>query len=105
MIAPDLPGFGHTVVHGGTAFRYSFDQLAETIDGFVTAMGLPRYALYIFDYGAPVGLRLALAHPERVSAIVTQNGNAYREGLSDAWGPWQAYGRNPYRAHAPARRD
>ncbi len=95
VIAPDLPGFGHTVVPAGTPFDYSFDRLAEVIDGFTAAMSLSHYALYIFDYGAPVGLRLAMAHPDRVTAIVTQNGNAYLEGLSDAWGPWQAYWRDP----------
>ena len=95
VIAPDLPGFGHTVAPDRASFTYSFDRLAETIDGFTAAMGLARYALYIFDYGAPVGLRLAMLHPERISAIVTQNGNAYLEGLSDGWGPWQAYWREP----------
>ncbi len=101
VIAPDLPGFGHTVAPSRAAFSYSFDRLATIIDGFTTAIGLERYALYIFDYGAPVGLRLAMAHPERVTAIVTQNGNAYLEGLSDEWGPWQAYWRDP----TPENRD
>lgn len=95
VIAPDLPGFGNTISPPRPAFTYSFDRLAGIIDGFTAAIGLARYALYIFDYGAPVGLRLAMAHPERVSAIVSQNGNAYLEGLSDAWGPWQAYWREP----------
>jgi pimeloyl-ACP methyl ester carboxylesterase len=94
MIAPDLPGFGNTVAPSRAEFEYSFDQLAAVIDGFVDALGLTRYALYIFDYGAPIGLRLAMSHPERVSAIVTQNGNAYVEGLSTAWEPWQAYWRD-----------
>jgi pimeloyl-ACP methyl ester carboxylesterase len=95
VIAPDLPGFGNTIAPRRAAFDYSFDHLAEIIGGFVNAMGLVRYALYIFDYGAPVGLRLARAYPERVSAIVTQNGNAYIEGLSKEWEPWQAYWRDP----------
>ena len=95
VLAPDLPGFGNTVAPSRARFDYSFDHLAEVIDGFVDAHGLTRYALYIFDYGAPIGLRLALQHPERVSAIVTQNGNAYEEGLSTAWEPWQAYWRKP----------
>jgi pimeloyl-ACP methyl ester carboxylesterase len=95
VLAPDLPGFGNTVAPSRARFDYNFDHLAEVIDGFVDAHGLTRYALYIFDYGAPVGLRLALQHPERVSAIVTQNGNAYEEGLSTAWEPWQAYWREP----------
>ncbi len=95
VLAPDLPGFGNTVAPSRARFDYSFDHLAEVIDGFVDAHGLTRYALYIFDYGAPTGLRLAISHPERVSAIVTQNGNAYVEGLSTAWEPWQAYWRDP----------
>lgn len=95
VIAPDLPGFGNTVVPPRGSFDYSFDKLAEVIGGFVDAMGLTRYAIYIFDYGAPTGLRLAMKHPERVTAIITQNGNAYEEGLSKDWGPWQAYWRDP----------
>ncbi|MGI4745640.1 MAG: alpha/beta fold hydrolase [Janthinobacterium lividum] len=95
VIAPDLPGFGNTVAPPRDAFTYSFDRIAEIIEGFTEAMGLTRYALYIFDYGAPIGLRLAMKHPERVNAIITQNGNAYLEGLSQEWGPWQAYWREP----------
>jgi pimeloyl-ACP methyl ester carboxylesterase len=95
VIAPDLPGFGQTSIVPREAFPYSFDALAETIDGLVEALALTRYALYIFDYGAPVGLRLAMRHPERVSAIISQNGNAYLEGFSDGWGAWQDYWRNP----------
>lgn len=95
VIAPDLPGFGNTIAPQRAAFAYSFDKLAEVTEGFVEAMGLTRYALYVFDYGAPTGFRLAMAHPERVSAIVTQNGNAYVEGLSKEWEPWQRYWREP----------
>lgn len=95
VVAPDLPGFGNTVAPGRAAFAYTFDHLAEVLEGFVNAMGLTRYSLYIFDYGAPTGLRLAMRHPERVSAIITQNGNAYIEGLSSEWEPWQAYWRDP----------
>jgi pimeloyl-ACP methyl ester carboxylesterase len=95
VIAPDLPGFGNTVAPPRAGFEYSFDNLAEVIGSFVDALGLSRYALYIFDYGAPTGLRLAMKHPERVTAIVTQNGNAYVEGLSKEWEPWQAYWRSP----------
>jgi pimeloyl-ACP methyl ester carboxylesterase len=95
VIAPDLPGFGNTVAPSRASFAYSFDKLAEVIEGFVEALHLTRYALYIFDYGAPTGLRLAMKHPERVSAIITQNGNAYIEGLSKEWGPWQAYWKDP----------
>lgn len=101
VIAPDLPGFGNTTAPRRDAFEYSFDRLAEVIEGFVDAMGLKRYALYIFDYGAPTGLRLAMRHPERISAIVSQNGNAYVEGLSKEWEPWQAYWRKP----SPANRE
>lgn len=95
VIAPDLPGFGNTVAPPRSAFTYSFDRLAEIIDGFTVAMQIDRYALYVFDYGAPVGLRLATAHPERVSAIVSQNGNAYTDGLSPEWEAWQRYWREP----------
>ena len=104
VIAPDLPGFGNTVSPPRGAFNYTFDSLADVIEGFVEALGLSRYALYIFDYGAPVGLRLAMRHPERVTAIVSQNGNAYIEGLSDAWEPWQAYWRDPTPANREACR-
>lgn len=104
VIAPDLPGFGNTVAPPRAAFTYSFERLAEVVEGFVEALKLSRYALYIFDYGAPTGLRLAMRHPERVSAIVTQNGNAYDEGLSAEWGPWQAYWREPTPAHRMACR-
>src|SRR6202041_2941282 len=95
VIAPDLPGFRNTVAPGRDKFEYSFDHLAEVIGGVVDALGLKRYAIYIFDYGAPTGLRLALKHPERVTAIISQNGNAYIEGLSKGWEPWQAYWREP----------
>src|SRR5665213_2829119 len=88
VIAPDLPGFGNTKTPARGRFKYTFDNLAHVIEKFTEAIGLSRYALYIFDYGAPTGLRLAMAHPERVTAIITQNGNAYLGGLSDAWVPW-----------------
>ena len=91
VIAPDLPGFGLTAVPPRGQFDYTFDNLATVLDGFTEALGLRRYALYVFDYGAPTGFRLAAAHPERVTAIVSQNGNAYQEGLSEAWKPYQAY--------------
>ncbi|WP_157134770.1 alpha/beta fold hydrolase [Sphingomonas sp. PAMC 26605] len=105
VIAPDLPGFGQTQAPRRAAFDYSFANLAKVIEGLVDAIGLTRYALYIFDYGAPTGLRLAMARPERVTAIVTQNGNAYIEGLSELWGPWQAYWRDPTPEHREATRD
>jgi pimeloyl-ACP methyl ester carboxylesterase len=104
VIAPDLPGFGQTKAPARSAFEYSFDNLAKVIGGFVDAIGLTRYAIYIFDYGAPTGMRLALAHPERVTAIVTQNGNAYIEGLSKEWEPWQTYWREPTPEHREATR-
>ena len=105
VIAPDLPGFGNTVAPPRGAFTYSFDKLAEIMAEFVNALGLERYALYIFDYGAPVGLRLAMHLPERVAAIISQNGNAYVEGFSDGWAPWQTYWRDPTPAHREACRD
>ena len=95
VIAPDLPGFGFTEVPEKRKYTYSFDALAHTIEAFTEALGLNRYAIYIFDYGAPTGLRLAMAHPERVSAIISQNGNAYEEGLGDAWGPIRKYWAEP----------
>ena len=104
VIAPDLPGFGQTNAPPRGQFTYSFDALAEVVDGFVDAIGLGRYALYIFDYGAPVGLRLAMRHPERVTAIISQNGNAYLEGFSGQWGAWQTYWREPTNAHREACR-
>lgn len=91
LIAPDLPGFGQTKAPPRGTFDYTFDRLADVIQGFTDALSLDRYALYIFDYGAPVGLRLAMRHPERISAIISQNGNAYVDGFSDQWGPWEAY--------------
>ncbi len=95
VIAPDLPGFGFTEVPEERAYRYTFDALANTLEAFTGALQLSRYALYVFDYGAPAGFRLAMAHPERVTAIVSQNGNAYQEGLGEAWAPIQQYWREP----------
>jgi pimeloyl-ACP methyl ester carboxylesterase len=95
LIAPDLPGFGQTKAPSRGAFEYTFDNLAKTIDAFVQAMGLARYAIYIFDYGAPTGMRLALAHPERISALITQNGNAYEEGLGPMWALFRKYWNDP----------
>jgi pimeloyl-ACP methyl ester carboxylesterase len=104
VIAPDLPGFGQTRTPSRDRFAYTFDMLAEVMGGFVDAIGLTRYALYIFDYGAPTGLRLAMRHPERVAAIVSQNGNAYLEGFSDEWGAWEAYWADPSEANREACR-
>ena len=91
VVAPDLPGFGFSDVPDRKQFRYTFEQLAKVIGHFTETVGLERFAIYVFDYGAPVGLRLALAHPERITAIISQNGNAYEEGLSDGWNPIQKY--------------
>ena len=91
VIAPDLPGFGFTDVPYERQYSYSFDQLALTIEAFTRALKIDRYAIYVFDYGAPTGFRLAMAQPDRVTAIVSQNGNAYEEGLGEAWGPIRKY--------------
>ena len=91
VIAPDLPGFGFTEVPAESHYIYSFDRLARTIGAFTQALKINRHAIYVFDYGAPIGFRLAMAHPDRVTAIVSQNGNAYEEGLADAWGPIRKY--------------
>ena len=91
VIAPDLPGFGFTEVPAESNYTYSFDRLALTIEAFTQALKINRYAIYVFDYGAPTGFRLAMAHPDRVTAIVSQNGNAYEQGLADAWGPIRTY--------------
>ena len=99
VIAPDLPGFGFTEVPEARGYSYSFDNLAITMEHFVDALKLTRYALYVFDYGAPVGFRLAVAQPQRVSALVSQNGNAYLEGLGDAWAPIRAYWAEPTAAN------
>jgi len=91
VVAPDLPGFGFTEVPSERKYVYTFDQLALTIEAFTKALKIDRYAIYVFDYGAPTGFRLAMAHPDRVTAIISQNGNAYEEGLGDAWGPIRKY--------------
>ncbi len=104
LVAPDLPGFGQSDLPPRDKFKYSFDNLADVIDRFTEVIGLKRFAIYIFDYGAPVGLRIALKHPERISAIVSQNGNAYEEGLSDGWNPIRAYWENPSQANRDALR-
>lgn len=95
VVAPDYPGFGQSGVPDRARFEYTFEHLARVVDGFAQEVGLTRYALYIQDYGAPVGLRLALLHPERVTALIVQNGNAYAEGLSPAWDQLRAYWKEP----------
>jgi pimeloyl-ACP methyl ester carboxylesterase len=95
IVAPDLPGFGFSQSPPRSQFKYTFDNLATVIEAFTEVVRLQRYALYVFDYGAPVGYRLAMKHPERVTAILSQNGNAYEEGLSDAWDPIRRYWAEP----------
>lgn len=95
VIALDLPGFGFSDAPSRGTYNYTFDNLAATVGAFTDALGLGRFALYVFDYGAPVGFRLALAHPDRVTALISQNGNAYEEGLSEGWTPIQAYWQDP----------
>ncbi len=104
VIAPDLPGFGFTEVPAERGYIYTFDALAKTLFAFTQVLKLDRYAIYVFDYGAPTGFRLALMAPERVAAIVSQNGNAYKEGLGDAWQPIQRYWREPTLEHRNAIR-
>jgi pimeloyl-ACP methyl ester carboxylesterase len=99
IVAPDLPGFGFSDSPERAQFQYTFDNLAKVIAGFTDAIGLSRYAIYVFDYGAPVGYRLAMARPDRITAIITQNGNAYEEGLSNGWDPLQKYWREPNAAN------
>ena len=99
VIAPDLPGFGFTEIPSSRKYRYTFDNLARTVEAFTDVLQLKRYALYVFDYGAPTGFRLAMAHPERITAIVSQNGNAYVEGLGDDWAPIQRYWKEPSAAN------
>ena len=95
VLAPDLPGFGFSDAPDRRTFAYTFDHLATIIDEFTQVLNLARYAIYVFDYGAPVGFRLALAHPERITALISQNGNAYEEGLSQGWNPIQKYWKDP----------
>jgi len=105
IVAPDLPGFGFSQSPPRSQFKYTFDNLATVIEAFTAVVRLQRYALYVFDYGAPVGFRLAVAHPERVTAIVSQNGNAYKEGLSDAWDPIRRYWAEPTTKNREVVRD
>jgi pimeloyl-ACP methyl ester carboxylesterase len=101
VVAPDLTGFGQSAMPDRDSFGYTFQALTDVIEGFTDAVGFDRYALYVFDYGAPTGFRLAVRRPEAITAIVSQNGNAYTEGLSDGWNPIRAYWNEP----TPANRD
>jgi pimeloyl-ACP methyl ester carboxylesterase len=104
IIAPDLPGFGQSDMPDRARFKYTFDNIARVIDRFTEKVGFDRFAIYVFDYGAPTGFRLAAWHPERISAIISQNGNAYEEGLSDGWTPIRAYWEDPSTANRNALR-
>lgn len=104
VIAPDLPGFGQTDVLPGAAFKYTFDNVAAVIEAFTVAKGLDRYAIYVFDYGAPVGWRLAVKNPQKITAIVTQNGNGYEEGLSEGWADMRKAWKDPTPANREALR-
>jgi len=105
VVAPDLPGFGFSAAPDRARFKYTFDHLADVIDGFTKVARLARYAIYVFDYGAPVGFRLATRHPERITAIISQNGNAYEEGLSEGWNPIQRYWKTPTAENRAALRN
>jgi pimeloyl-ACP methyl ester carboxylesterase len=104
IIAPDLPGFGQSDMPPRDKFSYTFAKLAEVIERFTEVIGLARFAIYVFDYGAPTGFRMALRHPERIAAIISQNGNAYEEGLSEGWNPIRAYWQDPSKANRAALR-
>jgi pimeloyl-ACP methyl ester carboxylesterase len=104
VIAPDLPGFGLTEMPPRGEFDYTFDNIARVIDRFTEVVGFDRFAVYVFDYGAPTGFRLAVKHPERILAIISQNGNAYEEGLSEGWNPIRAYWQDPSQENRQALR-
>jgi pimeloyl-ACP methyl ester carboxylesterase len=101
IVAPDLPGFGQSDMPSRDSFAYTFDNIAKVIERFTEVIGFDRFAVYVFDYGAPTGFRLAVSHPERITAIISQNGNAYEEGLSDGWNPIRAY----WQDASPANRE
>ena len=104
IIAPDLPGFGQSEMPARGKFKYTFDNIAGVIDRFTEVVGLGRFAVYVFDYGAPIGFRIAVKHPDRITAIISQNGNAYEEGLSDGWNPIRAYWQESSQANRDALR-
>jgi pimeloyl-ACP methyl ester carboxylesterase len=104
IVAPDLPGFGQSDMPPREKFSYTFGSIARVIERFTKVIGFDRFAVYVFDYGAPTGFRLAIRHPERITAIISQNGNAYEEGLSEAWSPINAYWQDPSQANRKALR-
>ena len=104
VIAPDYPGYGQSSMPGVREYQYTFDNLADVVDGFIEKLGVKRYSLYVMDYGAPVGFRLATRHPERVQSLIVQNGNAYEEGLRDFWKPIKAYWSDRSETNAAALR-
>ena len=104
IIAPDLPGFGQSEMPARSEFSYTFDHIAGIVDRFTEVVGLKRFAIYVFDYGAPAGFRIATKHPDRITAIISQNGNAYEEGLSEGWNPIRAYWKDPSQANREALR-
>lgn len=105
IVAPDLPGFGLSDMPTRETFGYTFDHLADVIDRFTEVVGFDTFAVYVFDYGAPTGFRIAARHPERITAIISQNGNAYEEGLSEGWNPIRAYWQDPSPANREVLRD
>ncbi|NII55574.1 alpha/beta hydrolase [Luteibacter sp. SG786] len=105
IVAPDLPGFGLSDMPPRETFAYTFDHLADVIDRFTEVVGFDTFAVYVFDYGAPTGFRIAVRHPERITAIISQNGNAYEEGLSEGWNPIRAYWQDPTPANREVLRD
>jgi len=105
VVAPDLPGFGLSDMPSRETFAYTFDHLADVIDRFTEVIGFDTFAVYVFDYGAPTGFRIAARHPERITAIISQNGNAYEEGLSEGWNPIRAYWQDSTPANREVLRD
>ena len=105
LIAPDIPGFGQSQAPSRENFAYTFDNLAHCIKSFIEVLGFERFTLYAFDIGAPIGFRIAMEYPERVTAIISQNGNAYEEGLSDVWNPIKRYWSEPTEANRDELRE
>ena len=105
LLAPDLPGFGQSDMPPRSSFKYTFDNVADVIDRFTQKVGFEKYALYVFDYGAPTGFRLAVKNPQKITALISQNGNAYEEGLSEGWSPIRAYWQDASEANRKALRD